>query len=151
MISRPKGHRYLYFQGFLINPVARQPLTDPANSILYDGSKTTEALEAVGFNSFPIFLTDVVPLPLPYRKFLKGETIRPRTDNVELYNLCLRDHVADCQSKGGEVTILFGKEVEAAFEEMAPKAGRLKVLRPSNLRHNGVVIDAEIWIYNGNS
>jgi hypothetical protein len=70
------------------------------------------------------------------------------TDEPVLYAFSLLRYIAPCLQKGGEITVLFGSEVQSSFLEAALTLGRVKVEPLLSYKGPGT-FRAERWIYDG--
>jgi len=74
---------------------------------------------------------------------VKGE-IRVRSDHSSLYTHFLSEQVYKSFARGGEVTLVFGKEAKAVFEEPEIRKGVIDVIKGRQM-YKGIEIEAEIW------
>jgi hypothetical protein len=112
---------------------------------LKEGSEVGGILQKIGFDNDSVFITDVFPKRLKFRK-QKGSEIRPKTDDPELFTHILSEYISPCLGMGGEITILFGKEVKMTFEQHAVlserRIGTVLLLSPPECE-----FQVDIWIY----
>ena len=119
---------------------------------MQDGAETTKHLVYAGFETTSVYLTDVFPWRASNRPLGKTgcvpEEVRVRSDHPRLYSHFLSEHVTKSLASGGEVTLVFGIEAKAVFEEPEIRKGVSEVIKAKQ-RYKNVEIDAEIWVYEG--